>query len=160
MRFNALPMASSVVYSFTPFSNMAEESECCPSAREVFLTLSRANFAASNSSSLVSLSISLLRPPIIPAKAAGLSPSHITRLSWLSLNVLSSRVVIFSPSFALRTTISLPERVERSNACMGCPISSSTKFVMSTTLFIERSPHSASLFLIHMGEGAIFMSFT
>ena len=143
-----------------PFSNIAEESECWPSEREVFLTLSRANFAASNSTSFVVSFISVFSPPMMPASAAGLLPSHITRLSWVSVNVFSSSVVIFSPSSARLTTISLPSMVSRSNACMGWPISKSTKLVMSTTLFMDRSPHSASLRLIHMGEGAIFMSFT
>ena len=160
MRWSARFIARSVVYSFVPFSNIAEESECCPSEREVFLTLSRANFAASNSTSFVVSLISVLSPPIMPASAAGLLPSHITRFSWFKVNSFSSSVTIFSPSCARRTTISLPSIVSRSNACIGCPISRSTKLVMSTTFEMERSPHSASLLLSHMGEGAIFMSLT
>ena len=155
-RFNAF----SVVYSLTPFSNSAEESECCPRALAVFLTLSRANFAASNKTSSVPFLISLSSPPITPASATGLSLSHITRFSRFSSNSFPSSVVIFSPFSARRTTISLPSSVLKSNACIGCPISSSTKFVMSTILFIERSPQSASFFLSQSGEGAILTSFT
>ena len=160
MRCKALAIPSSVIYSQTPFSNIEEESECCPKLREVFLTLSRANLAASNKSSLVSSLISLFSPPIMPAKAQGLLPSQITRFSLFNLKLFSSRVTISSPSAARLTTISPPSSLAQSKACIGCPISNSTKLVMSTKVFIERIPHRLRRFLIQRGEVSTLTSLT
>ena len=126
IRCRARAMPSSVVYSLMPFSNRAEESELCPRARDVFRTLSRANFAASNSSCRVLSVISLFSPPIMPARATGRFPSQITRFSGVSRNSFSSRVWMISPSCARRTMISVFCSMSRSKACIGCPISSST----------------------------------
>ena len=103
-------IAITVVYSYTPFAYMALESEDCPNARELFLILSLANFAASNMTSLVVSRISEFRPPIIPARATGFLPSQMTRFEESRENSFSSSVVIFSPSLARRTRMASPSR--------------------------------------------------
>ena len=125
-RDKALLEALSVVYSSTPFSNLFDESDDLPSVLDDFLTLSLLNFAHSNTTAFVSVFISLLSPPIMPASATGLSPSQITRFSGFKVSSFSSSVTIFSSFFALRTTISLFLRSFSSNACMGCPSSKRT----------------------------------
>ena len=125
-RCNALFIALSVVYSSTPFSNLFDESDDLPSILADLLTLSLLNFAHSKTTPFVASLISLLSPPIIPAKATGLAPSQITRLSLFNVSSFSSSVTIFSPFSARRTIISLFSRSFSSNACIGWPSSRRT----------------------------------
>ena len=110
IRCNARFIPSTVEYSSTPFSYLALASVAFPSARAVFLTLSRANFADSNITASVVSRISEFKPPMTPASATGFTPSQITRLFSFIVYSCSSRVTIFSFSFALLTQISLPSR--------------------------------------------------
>ena len=102
-----------------PFSNLAELSLRSASAREVFLTLSRANFADSNTIVVVSSLTPLFSPPITPATATGRFASAMTSIFSLRTFFLPSRVTISSPFSAFLTTIALPPRSRRSNACIG-----------------------------------------
>ena len=119
-------IASTTVYSSVPFSKCALASVRFPSARALRRMLSRANFAASKTTAVVVSLISELRPPMMPARPTGFSPSQIRRLLSLSVNSCSSRVTSFSPSFAVRTTMRSPDKSRRSKACIGCPSSSIT----------------------------------
>ena len=105
--------------------------------------LSRMNLADSNSSWVVFSVISLFRPPMMPASATGFAPSQMTRLLSFSWNSLPSRVTMDSSLRARRTMIWVLSSVDMSKACMGWPISSITKLVMSTTLLMLRRPHRA-----------------
>ena len=156
IRLRARLMAMPVVYASTPFSKRAEESLFCPRAREVRRMFARSNLALSKSTSAVVSAMPLFRPPITPASATGFTPSQMTRLFAVSSNSFSSRVTIFSPSFARRTQISFFSTLERSKACMGCPSSNSTKLVMSTTLLMARSPDSARRLRSQRGDFSIF----
>ena len=109
-RCSARSMAKAHVQASMPFSKRAEESERCPSAREVFLTLSRANFAASKNTSRVSALISELSPPMMPASATPFFLSQMSRLSGVRVNCFSSSVTIFSPCAARRTMTASPSR--------------------------------------------------
>ena len=95
----------------------------------------------------------------MPATATGLTPSHIIRVSPIMILSFSSRDTNFSPSVAPLTTILPSSRYRKSKACNGCPSSIITKLVISTILFIARSPTPSSLLFIHEGEGFIFTFF-
>ena len=122
-RCRARFMAISVAYSSTPLEYLWLASEDWPRARELLRMLSRANFADSNITSVVVSRISEFKPPIIPANATGFFPSQITRLFGFKVNSFSSKVTIFSPSFARLTWIALPSRKLQSNAWSGWPSS-------------------------------------
>ena len=123
---NALLMPYSCDAKSMPFSNLAELSERSVNARDVFLTLSRANLADSKMIVFVSSLTPLFSPPITPATATGRSASAITSIFSVSMFFFPSRVTISSPLFAFLTTIVAPLRSLRSNACIGCPISVKT----------------------------------
>ena len=127
----------------TPFSYRAEESLDCPRARLVLRTESRAKVAHSNSRLWVLSSIPELAPPMTPASATGFSASQMTRLFSVRVNSFSSRVTIFSPGRARRTSMQRPATLSRSKACIGWPISSRVWLVMSTTLLMDRRPQRA-----------------
>ena len=75
-------------------------------------------------------------PPMIPANPIGFSSSAITSISFDKVRFSSSRVMRISLSFALRIfTVEFCIFV-RSKACNGWPVSSITKFVISTILFM------------------------
>ena len=80
---------------------------------------------------------------MMPPRHSGFKPSQIIRFSGFRVNSLPSRVTIFSPSTARLTMIRLDSSFSRSNACMGWPISSITKLVISTTTLMLRSPQRA-----------------
>ena len=105
-------------------------------------------------------SMSEFRPPMTPATASALSVSRI--VSMPSDRVLSepSSVTNLSPSFAASTMILPPLTVLISNAWMGWPYSSMTKFVMSTMLLIGRMPACIRYFCIHQGDCSTLMSLT
>ena len=65
-------------------------------------------FADSKTTSMVSATISLFSPPMMPAKPMGFSPSAMTSIPGVRARILPSSVVRVSPSSLLRTTI-LPE---------------------------------------------------
>ena len=56
--------------------------------------------------------------------------------------------------------IRAPRTSLRSKACMGWPVSSMTKLVMSTMLLMGRIPAARRDACIHFGEGAIRRFFT
>ena len=118
--------------------------------------LERSNVAASKRTVVVLSVIILFSPPMIPANATPLSASAMSRLSCDSLDFVPSNVTISSPSAARRTMILCPASVVKSNACNGLPYSSMTKFVISTTLLMERRPTAVSRFTIHSGDGPTF----
>ena len=66
------------------------------------------------------------RTVMTPARATGLAASQMSRSRLVSWRSWPSRVVIFSPSAALRTRTTLPASLFRSNACRGWPSSNST----------------------------------
>ena len=64
--------------------------------------------ADSKTTSAVSPTISLLRPPMTPARPTARVSSAMTSMLEFSLRTLPSRVVSSSPSWARRTTILPP----------------------------------------------------
>ena len=70
--------------------------------------------------------ISESAPPITPATAFGLSVSQMTSMDGSSVRSTPSRVFIFSPSFAQRTTIVRSLSLVWSKACIGAPSSMRT----------------------------------
>ncbi len=63
-----------------------------------------------------------------------------------------------SPSRARRTTRWPPATRSKSNACIGWPLTSITKLVMSTTLLIGRMPAADSRAFSHSGDGPMVTS--
>ena len=92
--------------------------------------------------------------------ATDLEPSFIIKILESNSLSISSKVVNFSPSKALSTTIVLLSICLASNACIGWPSSNITKLVMSTILFIGLTPASKSLSCIHPGDGLTLTFFT
>src|SRR5262245_45851105 len=88
-----------------------------------------------------------------PASATGRLASAITSIAGSSPRSTPSSVCSRSPSAAWRTRISRPRIVARSKKCTGWPSSSRTRFDASTTLLIERSPHSSSRRTTQDGDG-------
>ena len=144
------------VSAHTPFSKRPEDSVRMPSVRAVTRLLPRSNAAHSKSTDAVSFTISLSSPPMMPARPVARSLSAMTSISGVSVCVLPSSVVSVSPSCARRTTIVCSRTLLRSNACIGWPVSSITKLVMSTMLLIERTPAPYRYSRIHLGDGPIF----
>ena len=95
---------------------------------------------------------------MIPAIDVGPSSSQMISMSASNVRSTSSSVVIVSPSSARRTTSRPPATRSKSNACIGWPLASITKFVMSTTLLIGRIPAAVSRAFSHSGDGPIFTS--
>ncbi len=99
-------------------------------------------------------STSVVSPPITPATQTASFPSVITISSCVSLRSIESKVVSVSFSLAILTTIVFPN-ASASKAWRGWPISNKTKFVISTTLLIGRTPQAINLAFSHCGEGLI-----
>ena len=137
---HARSSASMQVAAHTPFSNLPEDSVRMPRLLAVTRLLPLSKAAHSNSTLAVSETISLSSPPMMPARPVAFSSSAMTSMSGVSWCSLPSRVFSISPSFAFLTTMVCPCTLLRSNACMGWPVSSITKLVMSTMLLIERTP--------------------
>ncbi len=89
-----------------PRSKRWEASVLRPWRREVRRMLPGANQADSSSTRVVPAEISESPPPITPASALPRSRSAMRRSSGSSVRSLPSRVTIFSPGRAVRTTIS------------------------------------------------------
>ncbi|SUQ47886.1 hypothetical protein CNEONATNEC26_01746 [Clostridium neonatale] len=157
---HALSIANCARFGSISFSNLDEASVLKFSFLELTLILVPSKFAHSNTTSVVSSLISEFNPPIIPANPIVLLLSFIQRTLLSKVLSTSSRVVNFSPSLALSTTILLFVSSLLSNACIGSPISSITKLVISTILFIGLTPASRSLSCIQLGDGAILTFFT
>ncbi len=99
-------------------------------------------------------------PPITPAIANGRAASAITRSSGSRSRFTPSRVSIVSPRAARRTRISPPDTSRRSNAWSGCPVSSITRFVQSTTRSTLRRPSASRRRRTGSGEGPFAMPST
>ena len=124
-----------------------------PSRVEVRWMLGPFQVAASISTRVVPSLTSERAPPMIPAMLVGPSASSITQTSGSSVRSTSSSVVIFSPSSARRTTSRPPAIRSASKACIGWPVHSITKLVMSTTLEIGRWPAAIRRAFSHSGDG-------
>ena len=100
--------AGRVFMGSSPFSNLADASVRMPRASAPLRMQVPSKQADSNTTSVVSSTISLFSPPMMPARPTALPSSAITR--WLAFRVCSfpSRVVSFSPSSARRTIILPP----------------------------------------------------
>ena len=118
------------------------------------------NTADSNIISTVSSFIPDSRPPIIPATPSVFSPLVIINISGSSFLSWPSSVVNTSLCLAFLTTIFLFPISLISKACIGWPISSITKLVISTMLFIGLTPASINLLCIQYGDFSIFTSVT
>ncbi len=81
--------------------------------------------AASSSTFRVEAEISLVLPPMTPARATGPVPSVITMSLTSNARSIPSRVFMTSPGLARRTTMG-PTSLSKSNACRGWPVSSNT----------------------------------
>jgi len=77
---HALSMATRVISLSSPFSKRPELSVLIPSAREVIRTELPIKFADSKTTTDVVSLISLLAPPITPARATGFFSSAITSI--------------------------------------------------------------------------------
>ena len=142
-RFTSMHARSSAcmaVSGHTPFSKRAEDSVRMPSVRDVTRLLPRSNAAHSNSTRRVPSVISLSSPPMMPARPVAFSLSAITSMLPFKTCSLPSSVVRCSPSLARRTTMVCSRTLSRSKACMGWPVSSMMKLVMSTMLLMGRTP--------------------
>ena len=115
-------------------------------ALDVRLTPNRSKHALSITTEVVSGLISELSPPMMPARATGLRPSHIINALSGSLRSTSSRVTKVCPGSVRRTTIFR-------SSCSGCPHSMRSKFVASTTLEIGRIPDRLNRSRTSKGEG-------
>ena len=140
---------------WSPFSNRVEASERRPSRVDVRWMFGPFQVAASISTRVVVSRTSERSPPMIPAIDVGPSSSQMITMSASSVRSTSSSVVIVSPSSARRTTSRPPATRSKSNACIGWPLASITKFVMSTTLLIGRIPAAVSRAFSHSGDGPI-----
>ena len=153
MRIAASPWPSIACSGWSPFSNRPEASERSPSRVEVRWMLGPFQVAASISTRVVPGRTSERSPPMMPAIEVGPLSSAMTTMSGSSTRSTSSSVVITSPSTARRTTSRPPATRSKSNACIGCPVASMTKFVMSTTLLIGRMPAADRRAFSQSGEG-------
>ena len=91
-----------------PFSNLALASVRMPRARAPLRMQVPSKQADSNTTSVVSATISEFNPPMMPARPTARCSSAMTSILGLSLRTLPSRVVSSSPSSARRTTILPP----------------------------------------------------
>ncbi len=82
--------------------------------------------ATSSRTRVVASETSETWPPMIPAIPVGRSRSQTSTVSASKLRSTPSRVVIFSPSRAVRTMISPPGTLSRSKACKGWAVISIT----------------------------------
>jgi hypothetical protein len=82
--------------------------------------------ATSSRTRVVAAETSERCPPMIPAIPEGPSRSQTRTVSASKERSTPSRVVIFSPSAAVRTTSAPPGTRSRSKACSGCAVSSIT----------------------------------
>ena len=153
MRIEAITWASSAASGDRPFSNRDEASLRTPSLREVRWMLGPFQLATSMSTRVVASETSEREPPMIPASEVGPSSSRMTTIGGSSSRTAPSSSSMRSPVCAGRTTSRCPATRSRSNACSGWPVSSITKFVMSTTLLIGRWPAAISRAFSHGGEG-------
>ena len=150
-KINDVALSIAINWSFgsTPLSKRCDESVCLPYFLALPAITLGLNQALSSNMSLVDSLTADVIPPIIPAIARIFLLSAITRVSSSHVIDVSSRSSIFS-FFAYLTSID-PSIFERSNACMGCPSSKSTKFVTSTTGLRSLIPPRLSFSAIHMG---------
>jgi len=118
----ALNIAVSARFGSSCFSNLWTASVLRPRAVDVRRTLAPLKFADSMIMSVVSFLIPEPSPPMMPAIAIGVSWSAIMSISSVNLYVFSSIALIFSPLFAVRTTMPFLIRL-RSNAWSGWPSS-------------------------------------
>ncbi len=109
-----------------PRSKRIDASVRRPSCLLVVRTEAGWNQAASNTICVVASLTSESAPPITPPMAWARSASAMTSTPALSARVLPSSVLIDSPWRAVRTVMARPPSLWRSNACIGCPSSSST----------------------------------
>ena len=93
-----------------PFSKRALDSVLIPRARDVTRTLGPSKLALSNTTVFVSSVISLLAPPITPARATAFFSSEITSIPAFNVWSISSRDLKHSPSPASLTIICEPSR--------------------------------------------------
>ena len=96
------------------------------SVRAVLRMLLPLNTADSKRTTCVLSVISEFSPPITPAMPTPFCGSAMSSISGVTGRALPSSVVTTSPSKALRTTMCPPATQARSNACIGCPYSTST----------------------------------
>ena len=115
----ALSITSGRFSISNPLSFLYPESVTIPSFFADFLMLSGVKYATSKNTFLVSASICVACPPIIPAIAIGLTSSAITSSPFTSSLSTPSRVVIFSPFSAALTTTVLFSNLSKSKACIG-----------------------------------------
>ena len=90
------------------FSNLAEASVRMPRARAVLRMEVPLKLADSKTTSTVSSTISLFSPPMMPARPTARVSSAMTSMESFSSRTLPSRVVMLSPSRAVRTMILPP----------------------------------------------------
>ena len=90
-----------------------------PSFFAVILVVGPLKQALSKTMVFVSSIMPLNSPPITPATATGLFLSAMTSISSVRSRSTPSRVVIFSPFFAVLTITLFPSRKRRSKACIG-----------------------------------------
>ena len=151
-RAAARPSASGSV----PRSNRADASLRRPSRFAVRAIHMGVQWAISSSRLEVDALTSLLCPPITAAIPTAVSaPSTITPScvpARASVRWTPSRVVSVSPSCAQRTPIRPPASLSRSNAWLGFPSSSITKFDASTRFEIGRIPARVRRACTHKGE--------
>ena len=88
--------------------------------------LNPSQVATSSSTRVVSGATSETWPPMIPAIPDGRSRSQTNTVSESKLRSTPSRVVIRSPSRAVRTITCPPGSLSRSKACSGCAVISIT----------------------------------
>ena len=112
--------------------------------------------ATSRNTSVVASVTSEAAPPITPASASGFSASAMTSIDGFSSYVSWLIASSVSPSSAKRTTTRPPASFAASKACVGWPVSISTRFVASTTLLTLRSFTASSSSTIHDGLGPTF----
>ena len=105
---------------------------------------------------MVSGLISLLSPPMIPARQEGASrvgyDQHLVGEGVLGAVQSGDLLPILG---AADDDLMCRAMSRRSNACMGWPVSSMTKLVMSTMLLIGRIPAALRQRFIQSGEGAM-----
>ena len=100
--------AGTVFMGSRPFSNLALASVRMPSARAPLRMQVPSKFALSNTTTVVSSTISLFSPPMMPARPTARVSSAMTSILVVSFRKLPSSVVSVSPSAARRTMILPP----------------------------------------------------
>ena len=150
--------ASSTPAGSTSRAKRWEESVETPMRRATRRISPGRNHAASKRTSVVDSVTPESTPPITPATTSGRWASAMTQTPVSSFTFLPSRRTISSPSRAGRA--SMPsETFFASNAWSGWPSSSSTQFVISTTLLIGRRPAASRSRRSHSGLGPTFTFF-